>query len=376
MNLLHIVPHVDAEASGPSYSVPRLCESLAAHGHYVELSCLAARGDIPGVKVDVHRQWRYFRRFAVSGSQARALKQKTRQFDIVHNHSLWSMVNVAAGLLVPGSEAKLVTSPRGTLSPWALERRRHIKNVLWPFQSKALVNADMLHATSQFEYEHIRDKGLSAPVAIIPNGIDVPAQKRNNVDASKQRTLLFLARIHPVKGIENLLHAWRELQESHLDWRLVIAGGGEPEHVKNTSFLATSLGCERVEFRGAVYGEDKSKAYFQADLFVLPSHTENFGMVVAEALAHGCPALVSRNAPWAALESEECGWWIENDVRSLHGALNQAMLLSPQELDHMGARGRRWMERDFGWDSIADRMQLAYGWLVRGGDRPVWVRLD
>ena len=106
MKLVHVVPHIDQEAAGPSHSVPRLCESLASRGHEVELSCLAARGDIPGVRLDLHPSWPILGRFAVSSSHAGALRDKARQVDIIHNHSLWSMVNVAAGLVVPGKRAK------------------------------------------------------------------------------------------------------------------------------------------------------------------------------------------------------------------------------------------------------------------------------
>ena len=119
MKLVHVVPHIDQEAAGPSYSVPRLCQGLAARGHEVELSCLAARGGIPGVALDLHRQWPILGRFAISTSHARALRDKATRVDIVHNHSLWSMVNVATGWVVPGRRAKLVTSPRGTLSPYS-----------------------------------------------------------------------------------------------------------------------------------------------------------------------------------------------------------------------------------------------------------------
>lgn len=100
MKMVHVVPHIDQEAAGPSYSVPRLCQALAARGHEVELTCLAARGAIPGVRPDLHREWPVLRRFAVSGSLARALHRKSAAVDIVHNHSVWSMVNVTTGLVV------------------------------------------------------------------------------------------------------------------------------------------------------------------------------------------------------------------------------------------------------------------------------------
>lgn len=375
MKLVHVVPHVDKEASGPSYSVPHLCQSLAARGHEVELSCLAARGEIPGVVLDVHPQWPIPKRFAVSFGHARALRHKAQRADIVHNHSLWSMVNIAAGWVVPGEHAKLVTSPRGTLSPWALSRSKAIKRVLWPLQRRALAKADLLHATSEGELAQIRALGFTSPVAVIPNGIDLP-----EVAGSKPipglRTLLFLGRIHPTKCVDRLLQAWKTLQGRHPDWRLVIAGPGDPAYMQGLHTLAESLALERIHFAGPAYGEDKSRAYREAELFVLPSHSENFGMAVAEALAHGCPVVVSRGAPWAGLEAEGCGWWIDHAIAPLTEALHEAMVLSPPQLAVMGLKGREWMARDFGWDSVARRMENAYRWILHGGDRPDSVQLD
>lgn len=373
MKLVHVVPHIDQEAAGPSYSVPRLCQGLATLGNEVMLSCLAARGEIDGVSLDLHPQWPVFERFAISSSHACALRKRAASVDIVHNHSLWSMVNVAAGWVVPGRNAKLVTSPRGTLSAWALSRSKRVKQVLWPLQRRALSGADLLHATCEEELSEIRAMGFTTPVAVVPNGIDLPVvQKR--VMTSSRRTLLYLGRIHPIKGLDRLLEAWQRLHAEHPEWELKIVGQGEQAHVREVVSMATSLALHRVSFPGPVYGEDKSKAYFDADLFVLPTHSENFGMVVAEALAHGCPAVVSQGAPWHGLERERCGWWVPNDAESLTQTLDSAMRLSTDALAEMGMRGRAWMQRDYSWTSVAERMESAYSWILTGGVAPSCVR--
>lgn len=375
MKLLHIVPQIAQEASGPSYSVPRLCQSLAECGNDVELKCLAAAGDVPGVHITLHRQWPVLRRFEVSTDLARAMQRGSHKVDIIHNHSLWSMVNVAAGLVVPGHRAKLVTSPRGTLSPTAIARRKHMKRILWPAQRRVLERADLLHATSESEYTAIRELGLDVPVAIIPNGIDLPLVKTPETPGTT-KTLLFVGRIHPVKGIDNLLRAWQQLQSEHEDWRLIIVGPGEEQHVVQIRNLAKALDIKRAHFTGPLFGAQKAAAYDSANLFVLPSHTENFGMVVAEALAHGCPAVVSHGAPWAQLEQERCGWWVRDDLEALRHCLDTAMGLSPQQLAQMGARGRQWMARSFGWESVGQRMTAAYRWLLDGGPVPSSVRVN
>lgn len=380
LHAVHVVPHIDDEASGPSYSVPRLCQSLAEHGHRVGLMCLRAPESVPGVELEVYPQWRVPARFAMSPQLARALRERADQVDIVHNHSLWSMANVAAGWVVPGRRAKLVTSPRGTLSAWALAHSRAVKRTLWPLQRRALASADLLHATSDEEYGEIRALGLRAPVVVVPNGIDIPTipERPSRIESSSPgplRTLLFLSRIHPKKGIDRLLHAWQRLHPRFPGWQLVIAGRGDPAHVAQVTELAAELHLPRVHFPGPLYGEEKSDAYAAADLFVLPTHSENFGMVVAEALAHGCPAVVSRGAPWSGLEAHRCGWWIDHPIEALTKALDIAMTLGVDEREEMGRRGRRWMMEEYGWDSVARRMSDAYLWLASSGARPGTVRI-
>jgi len=140
--------------------------------------------------------------------------------------------------------------------------------------------------------------------------------------------------------------------------------------------LGRTLGLQRVTFKGEVLGSEKEAAYQSSDLFVLPTNTENFGIVVAESLANGTPVIVSKGAPWSGLEPRRCGWWVDNDEESFTAALCRAMRLPLAELEEMGRRGRVWMEKDFGWDLLAHRMLSAYEWLLRGGTKPDMVYID
>jgi glycosyltransferase involved in cell wall biosynthesis len=237
----------------------------------------------------------------------------------------------------------------------------------------------MLHATSEEEYQQIRAKGITAPVAVIPNGIDIPQMPADVGEVrgtSQMRTLLFLSRIHPTKALDRLLKAWSRLEELHPTWKLRIVGKGDAAHVEEVHSLASELGVKRVEFSGPLYGAEKSMAYWQANLFVLPTHSENFGMAVAEALAHGCPAIVGKGAPWEGLELEQCGWWVANDVDTLAATLHEAMGTSSASLVEMGKRGRAWMARDYNWEVIGQDMAAAYRWLITGANRPKCVRLS
>jgi glycosyltransferase involved in cell wall biosynthesis len=338
----------------------------------VSLHCHTAARDVPGVQVVLHRGVNIGHRFQFSPGQFGYLREAARTEDIVHNHSLWAAMNIAAGWAVPGRKAKLVCAPRGTLATWALRNGRWKKRLAWPLQRQLLRRSDLFHATCDDEYQEIRRLGLRSPVAIVPNGIDIPAASARG--SQREEVILFLSRIHPKKGIEILLDAWGLVADQQPEWRLQITGPGATGYVESLRKRATGL--PRVTLTGPVFGEDKSALYRRASLFVLPTHSENFGMVVAEALAHGCPAIVSQHAPWSGLISNRCGWSIANDASTLAETMLTGMLMPARELEEMGERGREWMQREFSWDGLALQMDAAYRWLLDGGSPPECVRLD
>jgi glycosyltransferase involved in cell wall biosynthesis len=360
---------IQPEGDGPSASVPALCESLSAAGADVELSCVGKARPLNGVRVDARKPWPFPARFGVSISHMIAMGDQARRADIVHTHSLWSMTTVAAGWRIPGKRAKLVASPRGTLSPTALSYAPVAKRLVRPWQRRLLTHADLIHATSPQEVLDIRAAGFTAPVALVPNGVDVPATCGPR-PADGPRTLLFLGRIHPIKGVDALLRAWRALQDRHREWQLVVAGPGRPRDMASITALARSLRLERVSFPGALFGDSKRRAFEAADLFILPSRSESFGLAIAEALAHGCPVVAGRGTPWQGLITERCGWWSATEVESLASTLDEALSVPREELAAMGARGWAWMRRDFTWPAIASRMMQVYSWLMDGGTPP------
>lgn len=379
MKLVHVMSHMDEEAAGPTQSVSRLCEALVACGQATDLHTMAISRVPAGVGVAVHEQWRLLGQFGFSLELIRSLASVSRSCDILHNHSLWSFPSMATGLVTGRASAKLVTSPRGTLAPAALARSRTKKFIFKPLQWLALTRAALLHATSEMEHADIRNNGLFNPVAIIPNGIDVPDIGRGERDGRSTqmpRRLLFLGRLHPIKGIELLLQAWRELQDEHRDWELVVAGKGDDTYVASLKALAARLGSKRVQFTGPVYGEAKKRVYLSSHLFVLPTATENFGMAIAEAQAHGVPVVTTKGAPWSGLISHESGWWVDQTLDDIRGALDEAMCLDYPSLEKMGLRGSQWMASDFEWSSVARQMISVYRWLIDGGEVPGCVRLD
>jgi glycosyltransferase involved in cell wall biosynthesis len=296
---------------------------------------------------------------------------------VIHDHGLWLMPNVAAGRAALHARKPFIVAPRGMLSPAALAFSRLKKRVVWTLlQGEVVRRAACIHATSEQEHDEIRDFGLNNPVVIVPNGIDLPKPEARSISGTAAgRVVLSLGRIHPKKGLDRLVRAWARLEAAHPDWRLRIVGPDERGHAGELVALAAELKARHVSVEKSIAGDAKIAAYQQADLFVLPTLNENFGITVAEALAVGTPVIATKGAPWRELQSEGCGWWIDHGVEPLAAALVNAMVMTREELQAMGAKGRAWMARDFSWDRVAHDMLNVYRWLSSGGEASSTVRL-
>ncbi len=300
---------------------------------------------------------------------------KNKDTVIFHNHSLWMMPNIYPGKIANKYHIPYIVSPRGTFTKYAIKSGSKIKKLFWPLlQQPSLKSVSCFHATCEAEYLDIRRMGFNQPVAIIPNGIDIPRlidKKSNNF-----KTLLFLGRIHPNKGLDMLLPAWKAIQNNFPDWNLKIVGPDNNGYLLKMKKLSENLLLERVEFVGSLYGDDKWQAYAKADLFILPSYSENFGMSVAEALASGTPAIVSKGAPWNDLKKHNAGWWIELGVEPLVNCLNNVLLSDSEQFKIMGKNGRKWMNDEFSWINISKMMKKTYYWVLNGGNTPNWIKIN
>jgi glycosyltransferase involved in cell wall biosynthesis len=384
----HVVAGLDPVHGGPSYSVPRLCEALVGAGAATML--LSVAGEEGGQRDayckgyrDCRFAWDYARVPVLRGLRSSqglsiALHNAALTADLIHNHGLWLMPNIRAGRAAAGRPTPLVVSPRGMLAPVALAFSRLKKRTFWALlQGPTTRGAACIHATSEQEYEEIRGFGLTNPVAIIPNGVDVPRLSAERTDRpTAERVVLSLGRIHPKKGLARLVHAWSKVEAGHPGWRLKIVGPPELGHDDELRALATAFRLTRIAIEGPIYGDNKTTAYRDADVFVLSTLNENFGLTVAEALAAGTPVISTKGAPWSGLESEGCGWWIDHGVEPLAAALAQAMALPREALKLMGNKGCEWMARDFSWDRVAHDMLGVYLWLARSAEPPPAIRFD
>jgi glycosyltransferase involved in cell wall biosynthesis len=332
---------------------------------------------VPARASGVSRRWGRVQ--PLPGPFARLLEERVAALPaaLIHDHGIWLASNRAAVRVAAKRSVARIVSPRGMLSEWSLAHRGWRKRMAWlAYQKRDLEVADALHATSELEAGEIRAAGIGVPIAVIPNGVDIPPlPARDPAAPGRTRRFLFLSRIHPKKGLETLVEAWRVARPA--GWELVIAGPDERGHRAEIERRARALGTDSgIRFREAVPDPEKWDLYGAADVFVLPTSSENFGGVVAEALASAVPVITTRATPWSSLVEGRCGWWTELGVEPLAAAIGEAASLPDTARREMGARGRRLVEERFGWPSIARRMLEVYEWLAGRRDAPESVGRD
>lgn len=380
VKVIQVVPSIGEECAGPSYSVPGLVRGLRNNNVETTLHFL---DEIPSHLKDIsHNVFNYPRHDQLnlgwSPEMLNGLKKACRSADIIHNNSLWMMPNVYADWAARGTSCKRILAPRGTLAAWSLKKGWLKKKVFgWLLQFAALRHADMFHATCEKEYEEIRALGYKQPIAIVPIGMDIPTGKASvdKRDPNRLRRIVFFGRIHKVKAVDNLVRAWGKLHDALPQWELVIAGPDCGAKPKLDEIIAEET-IPRVRFTGELNGQAKYDFLTDADIYVLPSHTENFGVTVAEALASGTPAIASQGTPWEGVETNHCGKWVPIGVDPLADALRELTALSDEERIAMGQNGIDWIRRDFSWEGIGAKMKAAYAWLLGQGEKPDCVRVD
>jgi glycosyltransferase involved in cell wall biosynthesis len=385
LHVVHTIPGLKETSGGVSRSVPGLCAALAEAGCAPVLVSqndrntpgLAARLPPPGLvrtRLIEGYDWPGLRMSFTPGL-ARVLASVCAEGSpcVLHDHGLWLHMNHVAAQVAGRLGLKRVVSPRGMLDEWSLKYRGLKKKAAWAlYQRHDLATASAFSTTSVREAESIRALGFAQPIAVIPNGIDLPLAQIATERLSGLRSVVFMSRIHPKKGLLDLVAAWARVDRT--GWRLVIAGPDEAGHQAEVeaAVLKAALGAS-ISFVGQVEGEAKSRLLSSADLFVLPTYSENFGIVIGEALAYGVPVITTTVTPWAALRENACGWWTDVGVLPLAQALNEAFKLNDAERAEMGARGRKLIAERYSWRSVAERHIELYDWLAAGSAKPHWL---
>ena len=311
--------------------------------------------------------------------------------DCVHLHGFWSPSLAGRIVYWRLQGVPCVVTVHGMLEPIAFAHKKIKKQIVWHLYLKRLLNqVSALHATSEREAENLRKLGLKVPISVIPWGVEMPEKNSEVLNFEGRvgqgetgkatfssiqnpvRAALYVGRICSVKGLVMLVEAWASLRPE--GWRMKIVGPDETGHRAELEALVREAGLQaEFEFTGPIKGSALSKAYSAADLFILPSYTENFGMVVAEAMAHGLPVITTEGAPWRILQSNGCGWWVPVSAEGITDALRDAVRKSPEELSCMGERARKVVAEHFTWSTSARRFETLYQWLLGKRDWPSFV---
>jgi glycosyltransferase involved in cell wall biosynthesis len=373
LKVLHVSPSFfpAGHYGGPIYSGYRLCNSEVRLAD-VELRVLTTDSDGPK-RISVHETPTplpegydvfYCRRWLrpdIAPRMFLKLSSLIRWADVVHLTSVYSASTIPTLMFCRLYRKPVVWSTRGALQRWEGSTRKIIKGI-WERLCNSLCGSErvVLHVTSEEEKLESAQRIPKVQAVVIPNGIELPElgeiQEQRKGDELR---ILYLGRLHPIKGIENLLRALPELKtNAHLS----ICGEGDAAYEIQLRSLAHDLGLNgRVKFHGRVEGQAKEQQFREADLCVVPSFKENFCIVVAEALAREVPVVASRGTPWQRLEEMGCGLWVDNSSEALSKAIDSAASLSLKE---MGQRGRVWMGEEYSWQTIAERMVGLYGSLI------------
>jgi poly(glycerol-phosphate) alpha-glucosyltransferase len=315
----------------------------------------------------------------------RALAAEVRSTDAIHVHGLWMYPGVLAGKLSRIRGCKRVVSPHGMLEPWALKNSAFKKRMAgWCFENRNLQTADCLHALCATEAQNFRDYGLRNPIAILPNGVNLdeiaPSRGKDFLcreypELTGRQILLFLSRVHPKKGLPDLLHAWAKTKPHEKNWTLLIVGPDESGHESELRKLVDDLRLSRhVVFGGPAYGEKKHALFSAADAFVLPSHSEGFSMAVLEAAASALPIMLTKECNFPELAAAGAAIEVPAGATGITEGLASFLVLSDSDRIQLGANALGLIKRSYTWPAVARQMSLVYDWLQNKGTRPDCVQ--
>jgi glycosyltransferase involved in cell wall biosynthesis len=374
MRVLHVIPSVAPRYGGPSYAVLGYCRALRARGLETMIATTNADGDSElRVRTGAPTTYQgldavFFSRrgeaFKYSGALARWLRQNVAGFDVVHIHAVFSHASLAAGRACRAHGVPYVLRPLGTLDPWSLTQRAWKKRVLLATSVRTLVGrAAAIHFTAAEEQRLAAPITGPVPGVVIPPGVDDRyLAARPSPMAQRERRIVALARLDPKKRLDALIRAFHVVASMPglTDWRLTVAGDGPADCRAALLQLARSgPASERIEFPGWIDGDRKQHLLGRSAIFALPSHQENFGLALVEAMACGVPAVVSASVNLSPdVARVRAGWVADDTDAGLADALRSAM--GDEEERGRRAQAARGLAVQFTWAASAERLEALY----------------
>ena len=302
--------------------------------------------------------------------------------DIVHVQGIWMFPSLVSLRWFQRSSRPYLISPRGMLDPWAVSNSRWKKRLAgWAFENQHLARASCLHALCDSEVESMRKYGLRNSVCVIPNGVDINDGPVSELSfelkrlINNRKVLLFIGRIHPKKGLSDLIAAWAQLQVSQSrcveDWVVIVAGWDQVNHKLELQCQIDSSGLtSSIHLIGPAFGELKLALLRAASAFVLPSKSEGLPMSVLEAWAQRLPVAMTTACNLQIGFDRAAGVKLGESVSDIANGIEELLMLSEDEMSSMGMRGRRLVEERFSWNTVAKSFLEVYEWLLCGGDSP------
>lgn len=366
MTVLHVVDEL-SKTSGVAVFCAEIAQRLSSCGIHV---VIAVRTDLKeeGLKVDSS-----VRIVLIDDVLSGSIKY---DWDVVHIHAFWQYFLHRVQNWACKNKIPVVLSPHGAVQPWALKSKWYKKIpalVVWQYRD--MLSSSAIHACSESECRSVHRILPGKNLILEPLGAECrwttdELKAMKSTRAKDRRTILFLSRIHPSKGLFNLVDAWGKLKKMNPElagkWRIRVVGRDYADHLKDVQARAISRGCDGdIEFVGPRFDDEKDREYAMADVFVSPTYSENFGAVVLESLACCTPVIITKGAPWKRIEDRKCGRWIDIGVEPLCRALLEMMQKTDEERWRMGCLGYDMVKREYSWATIAQRLIVKYEQVVR-----------
>lgn len=380
MKILHVVAGLNENGGGTSEVIPRMCEELVCRGHevtlltikYGNLSVAAKRAMTHGVRlIEFKKSSLLPQSLSYSKEFSRSIHEYVRGADIIHLHCLWEWPCWKTATEAMKQMKPYVIQTHGFLGRERLRKSKWKKLLVGVMLEKPrIAHAARVIATAESEQIGLVEYGIKVPIEIVPIGLDTTEIDRAQRDEALMRrlgvpegrkVLLYLSRLAPIKGLDMLAKAWENLSDFHDRWHLLIVGDdlqGYSSIIKNEYAKIITDGS--VTFPGPIFGEDKFTLLKSADAFVLPTRNENFSIAVQEALAAGLPTVCTRGAPWAVIEEEGAGKWVDVSIEGITDGLKTIMMADNAQIMRMAESGRKIISRNFGWDGISTRLESVY----------------
>ncbi|MHC4165483.1 MAG: glycosyltransferase [Planctomycetota bacterium] len=389
MNIAFVLPYLAERFGGPVTTVKNIGKTFAAGGHNVSYWASVDKRDREETSsigsahlYDIGWPRSWYR----SRGLVRGLSTGIGSIEVMHVSEFWSFPVLAASRIARANDVPYILRPAGSLEPWRLRSTRLKwlkKKAYLNLVGKTMMrNATCLHAVSSQEAEHFRLLGYRGPITIIPNGVDTSEFTMGDGSEAEaywpelkgRPVVLFMSRLSPEKGLDLLIPVWAELVKtsSYKEALLVVAGPDDRGYggIVETMIEKCDVGSHTL-LTGMVQGAKKLALLQRADIFVLPSYSENFGIVIAEALSCGTPVLTTTGTPWKELEDIDAGRVVAPERGQIAVALRELLEMPKQKREVMGQRGRKLVFEKYIWESAAKKLEAVYKCILQGKDIPL-----